>query len=295
VNTLRRVLCATDLSVASRLAVERACRIAAQRGSALSILHVVDQGAIGHLRQRLGAQAAQTERRLVEQLRVELHEFVEACTSAAGVAADSRLSVGPVVDEILAQAVQLDAGLVVVGSRGAGLLRSLLPGATAGKLVRKAARPVLVVRTPATAAYRRLLVAVDFSDAALAALQAARQLAPAAELVLVNAFEVPFESRLRLAGLDEQAIRRYHGEARREALEQLAAFATRAGLEAGSVGVAALHGQPSRVIVERAAEGDIDLVVIGRHGRGVVEKLLLGSVAQNVLAEASRDVLIAGS
>jgi len=58
--------------------------------------------------------------------------------------------------------------------------------------------------------------------------------------------------------------------------------------------VAALHGQPSRVIVERAQEGDVDLVVIGKHGRGAVEKRLLGSVAQNVLAESSGDVLIAG-
>jgi nucleotide-binding universal stress UspA family protein len=293
-NRLRHVLCATDLSASSRLAVERSCRIAAQAGCALTVLHVVSQGAVGQLRHRLGAQAAETEPRLVEQLRAELHQLVDECSTTAGVVADRQLTVGPVVDEILSPADRLDASLLVVGSRGAGFLRSLLPGATASKLVRKATRPVLVVRAPAAADYRRPLVAVDFSDAALEALQVARQVAPASELLLVHAFEVPFESRLHFAGVDDQAIRRYRGEARREALDRLAAFATRAGLAPGSIGVAALHGQPSRVIVERAQEGDIDLVVIGKRGRGAVEKLLLGSVAQNVLAESTGDVLIAG-
>lgn len=293
-NDLHHVLCATDLSAPSRLAVERACRIAAQTGCALTILHVLSPGAFDQLRHRLGVHAAQAEPGILSQLRAELHELVEECTAAAGVAADRQLAVGPIVDEILAQAERLDAGLLVVGSRGSGFLHSLVPGATAGRLVRKAARPVLVVRTPAAADYRRPLVAVDFSDAALAALQVARQLAPASDLLLVHAFEVPFEGRLHLAGVDDQAIRRYRDQARSEALEKLGAFATCAGLEPRSIGVAALHGQPSRVIIERAEQGDIDLVVIGRHGRSAFEKLLLGSVAQNVLAESGRDVLIAG-
>lgn len=293
-NRLRHVLCATDLSASSRLAVERSCRIAAQVGSALTVLHVVSQGAVGQLRHRLGAQAAQAEPRLVEQLHAELQQLVDECSAATGVVAKRHLTVGPVVDEIVSQAERLDASLLVVGSRGAGFLRSLIPGATASRLVRKAMRPVLVVRASVSADYRRALVAVDFSDAALEALQVAREVAPASDMLLIHAFEIPFESRLHFAGVDDQAIRRYRGEARAEALDKLAAFATRAGLAPGSIGVAALHGQPSRVIVERAQEGDVDLIVIGKHGRGPVERLLLGSVAQNVLAESSRDVLIAG-
>jgi nucleotide-binding universal stress UspA family protein len=287
-------LCPTDLSANSRLAVERACRLTAQTGCALTVLHVVSQTAVGRLRHRLGAQAAETELRLVEQLRAELHQLVDQCAAAAGVTANRLLTVGPVVDEILSQAERLDASLLVFGSRGAGFLRSLLPGTTASKLVRQARQPVLIVRTPARADYRRPLVAVDFSDAAIEALQAARQVAPASALLLVHAFDVPFEGRLQLAGVDDQAIRRYRDEARREALDRLADFAARTGLAPGSIGVAALHGQPSRVIVERAQEGDVDLIAIGRHGRGSVDKLLLASVTQNVLAESSGDVLVAG-
>ncbi|SFC44803.1 Nucleotide-binding universal stress protein, UspA family [Halobiforma haloterrestris] len=52
-----------------------------------------------------------------------------------------------------------------------------------------------------------------------------------------------------------------------------------------------LEGAPSRVIVDQAATADCDLVVMGTHGRGGIDRLLLGSVTERVVRRAPVPVL----
>ena len=49
---------------------------------------------------------------------------------------------------------------------------------------------------------------------------------------------------------------------------------------------------PSLAVVEQEQEADCDLIVIGKHGAGMVEDFLLGSVTKHVLAESVGDVLM---
>jgi len=55
-----------------------------------------------------------------------------------------------------------------------------------------------------------------------------------------------------------------------------------------------VHGAATLRILEQEQTIDADLIVIGKHGRSVMEELLLGSVTKHVLAHSSSDVLIAG-
>ncbi|USZ67801.1 universal stress protein [Halorussus salilacus] len=52
-----------------------------------------------------------------------------------------------------------------------------------------------------------------------------------------------------------------------------------------------LEGTPSRRIVEYAEGEDCDLVVMGTHGRGGIDRLLLGSVAEGVVRACTVPVL----
>lgn len=54
---------------------------------------------------------------------------------------------------------------------------------------------------------------------------------------------------------------------------------------------AAVDGSPSRTITEYAAEQDCDIVVMGTHGRGGIDRLLLGSVAERVVRTSTVPVL----
>jgi nucleotide-binding universal stress UspA family protein len=205
-------------------------------------------------------------------------------------AIDTRVVVGNVVSTLLAQADELDAGLIVLGARGGGFLRQLVLGTTAERILRKTARPVLVVRQAPVADYRRVVVAVDFSAASATALRLALALAPNAELVLVHAYEVPFESKLRFAGVDEPMIERYRERAEDEATKGLEAFITEVGLPPGRARLVVEQGDPTRVILDQQG---CDLVVVGQRGKGALEELLLGSVTKHVLAETNIDVLVA--
>jgi nucleotide-binding universal stress UspA family protein len=57
--------------------------------------------------------------------------------------------------------------------------------------------------------------------------------------------------------------------------------------EAVPVETAVVEGKPSRKIVQYAEEMDCDLVVMGTHGRGGIDRLLLGSVAESVIRSSS--------
>ena len=74
--------------------------------------------------------------------------------------------------------------------------------------------------------------------------------------------------------------------------EQLHEAAAAAGLRPGQWQPFLVKQDPSLAIVEQEQEADCDLIVIGKHGAGVVEEFLLGSVTKHVLAESAGDVLV---
>jgi nucleotide-binding universal stress UspA family protein len=151
---------------------------------------------------------------------------------------------------------------------------------------------VLVVKQLPRDDYRSVLVAVDFSPVSAQAIRIAKAWAPAAHLVLLHAFELPYEGKLAFAGVDEQVIRHYvttASETRRKRLHDLAAAA---GLTPTEYSARVCHGDPSQQIVAMEQEYDCDLIVVGKHGTHIAEELLLGSVTKHVLAQSQCDVLV---
>jgi nucleotide-binding universal stress UspA family protein len=53
-----------------------------------------------------------------------------------------------------------------------------------------------------------------------------------------------------------------------------------------------LEGNPAREIVRYSRDADMDLIVMGTHGRTGLERLLVGSVAERVMKDASCSVLV---
>lgn len=283
------VLAATDFSAPARHAVERAAHIAGELGAALGLVHVLPRGALDELRAWLGADAG-GEDALLREARGQLAALVSELGASAPV--ETRVAAGQVLDEILRAAEDLDAGLLVFGAQGAGLMRRLVLGTTSERLLRRARRPVLVVRRSPQGPYRRALVPVDFSPWSLPAVTQARRIAPEARLVLMHVVRVPFEDKLHLAGVDSSAIAGYRRQARAEAEVRLQELARSAGLEPSRWEACLTEGDAALRISELEQERDCDLVVIGKHGRSAAEELLLGSVTKHVLAEAAGDVLV---
>ena len=290
---LRSILAATDLSAPAQHAVARAFRTAADSGAKLDLLHVINQGALEALRQLLGLQAAEVETRLLDAARETLSSQAAELGPKYGVSAGTHLVSGRVLNAILDQADARDADVLVVGARGEDFLGHLVLGTTAERLLRRTLRPLLVNKLAAHDSYRRVLLPLDFSPWSDTALKLARAVAPAAEIVLMHAFEAPFEAKLEFAGVEESTLTMYRIAARQHAHEQLQEYASAAGLESGSASFRVLHGDASNSILTLEQELDCDLIIMGKHGQGVLEELLLGSVTKHILAESSCDVLVA--
>lgn len=286
-----QILAATDFSAPARHAADRAARLAHETGAALTLMHVMPGGTLQELRQWLGSghmveKLLQDDAlRQLDHLRAELqtNRHVAICPVHAS---------GSVLDEIGREAEVLGAALVVLGARGAGFMRRLVLGSTSERLLRRTRRPLLVVRQTPHEPYRRVLIAVDFSPWSARALALARRVAPHARLMVFNAYQVPFEDKLRFAGVDAATVERYRQQARADATQRVHALAAANGLKPGDWEPCIVEGDATQRIVEHEQEKDCDLVVLGKHGQSAAEDLLLGSVSKHVLAEGSTDVLI---
>lgn len=290
-TVISSIMVATDLSPLAGQAVARAFGLAAQQGALLSLAHVLNDRVLEQLRLLMGGEAGPVEQRLREAALARLQAQIDA-VDRHGITPDVRLLTGEIIATLLHEAERTDAGLVVLGAIGEARARRFVLGATVERLLQKTRRPLLVVRQPVTGPYRRVLVPVDFSDWSLPSLQLARALAPESRLVLLHAYEVPFESQLNFAGLEEGVMQTYRTETRLQAEAQLKALAAEARLPAGSYDIRLKHGPAVPMIEQALVQESCDLVVMGKHGRGWVEEVLMGSATQHLVQEAGIDVLV---
>ncbi|MDP3227836.1 MAG: universal stress protein [Acidovorax sp.] len=288
---LRSVLCATDLESDSGCAVARATWLARQHGAELHALHVVGGSAMDSLRQWLGAESS-AEQALVARARDDLNKMLAPVLHAAGVRAHAVVLTGAVPDQVIAAAHRVGAELLVVGAGRTKVLRRVVLGSTADRLLRRGHRPVLVARQAAVGDYARVLVAVDFSCWSPGCLAWAQRIAPQAHCVLHHVWSVPFEEKLRFAGVDEATVQAYEQAAQAAAHRRLHDLAAQAGLSASAWTPSLVRGDAGLATVQSAQELDCDLIVIGKHGGNAAQDLLLGSVTRQILCESMQDVLV---
>ena len=144
---------------------------------------------------------------------------------------------------------------------------------------------------------KRILVAVDGSDPSLRAVDLAADLAAKyqAELLLVHVMpeQAPLDPTLRELARSEGSAGSPFEVFRAFGSKALSDAQTRAN-DAGASRVTPeiASGDPGAVILASARDRSIDLVVLGRRGRGQLSALLLGSVSQRVANRAPCPVLI---
>jgi nucleotide-binding universal stress UspA family protein len=139
--------------------------------------------------------------------------------------------------------------------------------------------------------FRRILVPTDFSQQSEAAWALARRLARAvgAEVVLLHVFvEAPLYSESAFAA---ERVREAYAAGRQWVEEQLTRWAATASQEGLTVKTLLRPGVPHEEIVATTQAVAADLIVIGTHGYGGVDRLLLGSVADRVIRLAPCPVL----
>jgi nucleotide-binding universal stress UspA family protein len=103
------------------------------------------------------------------------------------------------------------------------------------------------------------------------------------------AHSVPAVPPRAAAVLDKALVKSYYDDEAEKVFKPIRAFFDRQGIKASFV---AKVGPPADALVALATKGRYDLIIMGSHGHGSLAKLVLGSVANKVLAHTDTPVLL---
>jgi nucleotide-binding universal stress UspA family protein len=287
----QKILCPVDFSPGSRQALRVAVQLAEDARAELRLAHVwhlpsiafpaehpYPASAISQMvaasRQELASSVAEAEKlgaRKVSSVLLEGLPWQSLCDT---------LKADPEVD------------LVVMGTHGRTGFRRVLLGSVAEKIVRLAPCSVLVVRGRAAAPpHRHVLCPVDFSDGSKHAVELAAALAArdGVKVTLVHVLQLPtvHTPELSLPSYLEDI----EGAVARNLDEWAGIVRAKAKVP---VETRTLYGSPgAEILTALDADPSVDLVVVGSHRRRGLERLLLGSVAEQVVRHAPCPVLVA--
>jgi nucleotide-binding universal stress UspA family protein len=139
---------------------------------------------------------------------------------------------------------------------------------------------------------KRILAATDFSDCSEHALRYACEFAEAftAELHLLHVSEL-LAAAYSEFGIGYVGVQNLEADLRHGAEAKLNTLPSSQWRDKLAVARAVLMGTPFLEIVRYAKDHDIDLIVVGTHGRGAVAHMLMGSTAEKVVRKAPCPVL----
>ncbi|MHB8158223.1 MAG: universal stress protein [Desulfocucumaceae bacterium] len=262
-------LVCTDGSENSRAALDEALRLARVDGSLVYLLQVVQ------IIPEFEAAAPDLMARVSAEVQTEL-EATRAEAEKSGVALETRLTRSvSVFSAILQEAEQIQPAMIVMGRYGSTGLSRLLLGSVTARVIGHSPFNVLVIPKGAMVGFDRILVAHDGSPHGQAAFQEALALA-----------------RRRGSKIFAVSVATEEGEIPRakEILHQMLAAANQAGLSLqGSVP----QGQPADDgIIQVAIKNEVDLIIVGSHGRTGLRRLLMGSVTERVIGQSPCPVLV---
>lgn len=288
-NTLKRILAATDFSRLGNDAICRATLLAVRENAELRVVHAFPR--LSALEAAFGL-----DDNLPTRLRAAAEANVDALIEAGRTAGVGRIRAeiveGSAHRAVADAAETFRPDLVVIGAHGKGALQQFFLGGTAARILAQATCPVLVARQPAQGDYRRALAAVDLGARSEAVLRAAVVVATLARVRVVHAYQAPFEAKLRYKGFPEEDILRYaetESQAARRNLEALLSNPELAGLD---IERRIIHGEPQPALPDAAREIAADLIVVGKHGGSRIGEAVMGSVSRFLAYYAPCDVLV---
>jgi nucleotide-binding universal stress UspA family protein len=213
-----------------------------------------------------------------------------------GVRTDYYVAAGPVPQAINVLTIELNVDLLVMSTHGRSGMSRFMLGSNASALIQLLRQPVLLLRPQALARgdlpeVRRVLVTLDGSSFAERVLPWVQRVSEAtgAEVLLLVVPEVPEPS---LYGAMADAVDELRGQAEANArryLERVSAQLLDAGLPVRSL----VEGsRPATTILDVAERGQVDLIMLATHGRGGIDRLMLGSVADRVVHHSLCPVLL---
>jgi len=274
------VIAGVDLTAMGRRVAERARIVAEGCRVPLLLLHVLEP--VGE---------AMIEPPLAKLMRdhqtAHAEKLAAWCRERSGVEVDLEVVKGSPSWELVARSKQ--AEVVVVGS---STVDAFNIGPVARRVAEMANADVLVARRQPRIPYRRIVAAVDFSEASRVAVERSLGLFPEAEVTVLYALPSRFDPVLADAGLfaeELDASRSVRMDRAREAMTEFSSDWN------GRLSTLVVDGPPTETIDEVVRRSNADLVVAANRGATATRMVLLGTVAEGLISHSPCDVMVARS
>ncbi len=301
------ILFVADSKVDNAAAFAHALTVANNNQAKLTVMGLVAASAVPRLRAQLAEHVLMNP--VVEQQRQRLLALVQGKTSG-GAEIEVKIGFGKGFIEVIRDVLLLQRDLVIKPSENLERVAQRLSfGSVDMKLLRQCPCPVWITRPTPQQSSRKILAAVDYDqdeahDDALNPhilnIASSLALADFAELHVVHAWRLPFESYLRsghtgTAQVEVYSMLQQAEDKRRHWLQALVEkHCVAQGEAADNYLEPQLHlknGDADQVVSALANLLDVELVVMGTAGRAGIPGLLIGNTAEDILNQIDSSVL----
>jgi nucleotide-binding universal stress UspA family protein len=292
---IKRILCTTDFSDFSNQTIPLGSALAKEFDATLLICHVVELPFAAMYGEVQVDPIAQQER-----MTTAAHEMLARVVQEGDVEWTPHVVIGHPADEIVRLAAEEQVDLVISATHGRSGLKRLILGSVTERLMRTLSCPLLIVREqsqavggPPGAGFqpRTILVGCDFSRDSELAFQYGLSLAQEfeAELHLVHVIEPPvYQNVLSIDETEESVQREEIAPRLQRKLTEMVPLDARHWCSPVTV---LLEGKADEELNRYAMLNAVDLIVLGVHGHGLVEKLFVGSTTDRIARQAKCPVL----
>jgi len=277
----RKILVAYDGSASARNGLAVASHLAQEDKSWIKVLSVLP-GYNGDLELVGVSKIAETIEGPGGKLLAEAQEIADQ----EGVHILTNMTQGEPYDKIVHVADDENCDLIIMGRRGTHQLERELVGSVTARVIGYTPKDVLVVPDGCKLTRKNILLATDGSPSCEAAVGRAIEIAKdqSAKLTAVSVVYTNDEYLALAPGIVEDLI----GKAK----EKLAIISQK-GKEAGiEINTTVKEGEAYEAITTLAQESNVDLIVMGSHGKKHLQRLLMGSVTERTIGYASCPVLV---
>jgi nucleotide-binding universal stress UspA family protein len=293
-HELSRIGVGIDFRDKTEMVLHSAARIARATGAAIDLIHVLQPPPV-YDRVLVKLREVPDVDRAVAEAQASLDRLVATSVALTGIAANAHVYVGVPHIDLPAHAAELRADLLLVGPSTRHRPGWFGVGRTAGRVVRRASRPVLIAKRELAEKPRCIVATTDFSEASHPAMVEGAAWARRwnAELILVHVLEPIFHLQgwsAKIAGeTDVYAVEPADLDPEWKSIV--------AGLELSGVRYRheVIKGETVEAILEFAESAAADLLVVGTHGRSAVTQAVIGSSAEAILEGAACPVLVVPS
>jgi nucleotide-binding universal stress UspA family protein len=265
----QKLLLCTDGSPRSQGALKATLALAQACGQKVYVVNIL------RLRAEIEAVVPDAKAMLAREVSSYL-EMVKAASSKAGVFMETRVRYGRWPHAtILEEAEDIQPDLIVMGRFGHKGLSQLFMGSTTAQVIGYSRFNVLVIPQNATMAFRTLLVASDGS--------------PCSDAAWGEALGLAREAQAELYAI---SVAREQGETVQAEgiMQRLRNAANQQGIQLK--GLVPQGFQPDDAIIQEALRHKVDIIIMGSHGRTGVKRLLMGSVTERVIGQATCPILV---